>query len=211
MAFDPELGLESEATLTDVDGDRVVCRFDHPSPARAGVLPVTLLSAPGKKERLEEVTRAATALGARALHVLQSERSVFVGSEKHAQRLRSIAIDAARQSGRGDLPQILGPNPLDAALLSVKPSVRFLLDPRAGASLESLAGAVGPSAEIALCVGPEGGFSEQELQALQRAGFESVALGPLTLRAELAAVAALGYFAARLPGNRCEESRGEPF
>jgi 16S rRNA (uracil1498-N3)-methyltransferase len=49
-------------------------------------------------------------------------------------------------------------------------------------------------------IGPEGGWSERELAFSTEAGFECVALGPLILRTELAAAAALGCFVARLPG-----------
>lgn len=200
-AFDPELELECEATLTRTAGAQVWCGFDPPRPAaRVGALPVTLLQVPGKRERLEEVTRAATALGVRSVHMLRSERSTFIPSDKHAERLRAIAIDAARQSGRGDLPRILGPNTLESVLECVQPGLRLCLDARAEVSLESRVRGGLPETEVALCVGPEGGFSDGELAALQAAGFERVALGPLTLRSELAAVAALGYFAARLPG-----------
>lgn len=202
VAFDPEAAVECTVAIQRCSVGRVTCEFGVVRPAsRRGELPVTLLQAPGKTERLEEVVRAATALGVRGVHVLRSERSVFIPSEKHRERLRSIAVDGARQSGRGDLPRIEGPSTLLDALASVSASVRLCLHPRSPTSLAERLGAASLDAEVALLVGPEGGFSDAELAAIARLGFELAALGPLTLRAELAAIAALGALAARLPGS----------
>jgi len=201
-AFDPEAAKECTVTVLQVQGGRVECAFGAlRAPALVGALPVTLLQAPGKSERMEEVVRAATALGVRAVHVLRTERSVFVPSSKHLQRLRSIAVDGARQSGRGDLPELLGPNSLGEALASLRAPLRVCLHPRADVPLETCVREHAPGSEVALCVGPEGGFTDEELGVLDAAGFRLAALGPLTLRAELASVAALGFFAARLPGE----------
>lgn len=200
-AFDPEQAKECDAVVTRVSGALVEGEFQEPHSAVClGQLPVTLLQVPGKSERLEEVVRAATALGVRAVHVLQSERSAFIPSDKHRARLKTIAIEAARQSGRGDLPMIVGPTQLPLALESVGASIRICLHPRAPVALATRVASRAPSAEVSLCVGPEGGFSDAELVRLQDAGFELAAMGPLTMRAELASVAALGYFAASLPG-----------
>lgn len=201
VAFDPEAALEASARVVRSSGGQVECWFDEPRPARRrGEVSVTLLQAPGKSERLEDVVRAATALGVQRVHMLRSERSVFVPTVKHRQRLRAIAIDGARQSGRGDLPSIDGPTDLDVALEAVREPLRLCLHPRASVPLDVHLRSWTPRVEVALLVGPEGGFSDRELTLVTNAGFALAALGPLTLRAELAAIVALGCFAARLPG-----------
>ena len=207
MAFDPEEALEAEAVIVETSGGQVTCELRAPERAlRVGALSVTLFAAPGKGERFEEVVRAATALGVRALHLVKSERSVFVPRDRHRDRLRAIAIDGARQSGRGDLPTISGPTPLADAIRATRAPLRLCLHPRAPESLHALLGAWTPADEAAVLVGPEGGFSEPELTAVRDAGWLLGALGPFTLRAELAAIVALGCFASRAPGAPPEET-----
>jgi 16S rRNA (uracil1498-N3)-methyltransferase len=195
IAFDPEAGTECQARLVSVDRKLIRCELEAPVPARRrGTLDVTLLQAIGKAEKPEEVLRAATALGARAVTFIAAERSVARPSPVRAARLRGVAIEAARQSGRGDLPRIDGPMALDQALRSLEPAATKLrLDPLARVPLgERLA------TPAVLLVGPEGGWTGSEIESANAAGFEGVALGPLILRSELAATVALGCFAARL-------------
>ncbi|HLV64622.1 MAG TPA: RsmE family RNA methyltransferase, partial [Polyangiaceae bacterium] len=151
----------------------------------------------------EEVVRAATALGTRAITLVAAERSVARPDESRRARLRGIAIEAARQSGRGDLPALSGPERLERALApyAEQSTLKLCLDPRATVPLAARITEHPLDASAALLVGPEGGFSEAELDLAASSGFERVALGPLTLRTELAAVIALGCFAARLAGD----------
>jgi len=112
-------------------------------------------------------------------------------------------VAAARQSGRGDVPRITGPSTLEGALAELRGrslALRLCLHPRAERPLAELLAGSDVSLESALLIGPEGGFSDAELAVIGQNGFHLAALGPLVLRTELAAVAALGAFAARLPG-----------
>ncbi|HYO95615.1 MAG TPA: RsmE family RNA methyltransferase [Polyangiaceae bacterium] len=203
-AFDPEAALEASGLVTRIERGRVHCLIESPRPAsNVGVLPVTLLQCAGKGDKLEEVIRAATALGVRRIAIAVSERSVARPAETRLSRWRSIAIDAARQSGRGDVPSVEGPEPLRSwlAALADSPELKLCLQPRAPTPLASWIGPAEASAAVTLLIGPEGGLADVELDAAQAAGFGLAALGPLTLRTELAALAALGYFVARLPGR----------
>lgn len=199
VAFDPGAGVESAGRLSSLARKAVWCELEAPVPARnPGALAVTLIQGVGKSEKPEEVVRAATALGARGVTFVTTERSVARPNAARGARLRSVAVEAARQSGRGDLPNIDGPLPLEQALepWSGSDANKLTLDPLAARPLgERL---VLPAV---LLIGPEGGWSDVELARADSAGFERVALGPLTLRTELAAAVALGCFAARLPGN----------
>ena len=98
-------------------------------------------------------------------------------------RLRRVAIEAAKQSGRTELPGVEGPLALEA----VPPVEQGLVaDPRAGARVFEV---LDPARPVALAVGPEGGFAEEELRTLVERGFTPVTLGPRILRAETAACA----------------------
>ena len=194
-AFDPSARLEAEMTLLGVDGDGARVRFAEPVPARlVGLTGVTLIQCAGKGDKVDEVVRAATALGASAIVIAQSERTVARGapSQERRERLHAIALDAARQSGRGDLPELRGPLPL-ADVLSEwtrAPSLKLCLEPAASLSFGRALAERG-ARDLALLVGPEGGFASDERAAAEAAGFVLVRLGSLVLRTELAGAAAV--------------------
>ncbi|HKY37792.1 MAG TPA: RsmE family RNA methyltransferase [Polyangiaceae bacterium] len=193
VVFDPEAGLEAEAVLLrDVPA---VARVSEPraAPAASG-RQVTLLQGLAKGDKPEQVLRAAVALGARRVRFVRTERSV-AGAELRLDRLRAVMLDAARQCGRGDLPELFGPLDLEAGA-QVEAELRYVLDPSAGQSLVDALRVAGSSLSLALAVGPEGGFSLQEQGLLVGAGFIPVRLGAHVLRTELAAIAALAVVAA---------------
>ncbi|HTQ07305.1 MAG TPA: RsmE family RNA methyltransferase [Polyangiaceae bacterium] len=195
-AFDPVARNEADATLVAIERDHVLARFGEPRPASVvGLEQVTLVWCAGKGDKPDDVVRAATALGVSSIVVATSERSVArapATPERHA-RLAAIALDAARQSGRGDLPSLEGPVELARALDDARANtaLKLCLEPTAstelGAALRERRGR-----GLALLVGPEGGFAEDELELARDAGFTLVRFGSLVLRTELAAVAALG-------------------
>lgn len=201
IAFDPAAALESHATVLEATRDRVLCRLEPPRPGEVPDGPrVTLIQCAGKGDKIEDVIRTATALGAAAIVFTESERAVvrFGGADtdkRHA-RLQAVALDAGRQSGRGDLPEIALAGSLPEALArTTSGALKFCLDPEASTRFyDGLTGYRGE--EIALLVGPEGGLSSAEYDAAQAAGFTRVRLGKFTLRTELAAAAALGALAA---------------
>jgi len=195
-AFDVERKLEAEAEIVRVDRETVSCRIAEPGPARAiAERPVTLIQCSGKGDKVGDVIRAATALGAARIVIAISARSV-ARPERDArkdERWRTIALDAARQSERGDLPEFDGPAPLGEILDALKgdDSQKLCLHPGAELALGA-AIAEARTRALTLLVGPEGGFDAAELDRARAVGFSLVRLGPFVLRTELAAVAALG-------------------
>ncbi len=206
VAFDPEAATEASATVTSVLRGRVECEIAAPRAACSGSFGVTLYQALSKGDRIEQVVRAGTALGVHAVVLVRTERSLDVDAAPRRERLRTIAIEAARQSGRGDVPELRAPLTF-TQLLEEAPSLtaaRYCLSPRAEVSLPTRLERWQPPSSVALLVGPEGGFADAELSAAEAAGFLPTALGPLTLRTVLAALVALGCFAARVPVARAE-------
>jgi 16S rRNA (uracil1498-N3)-methyltransferase len=202
VAFDPAARLESPGEILRIDRDAVSVRLGPSEPAR--VVPpfdATLVQCAGKGDKVDDVVRSTTALGVRAIVVAESSRSVArVESDRAAkkrERWRAIALDAARQSGRGDVPEIDGPRPLADALSALRahPATKLCLDPRALTTFSSVTHAGG--SPIVLLVGPEGGLTDDELALADRAGFLRVRFGPFVLRTELAASAALAALLAR--------------
>ena len=158
--------------------------------------PVTLVQSLAKGDKLERVVRDATALGVTRIVMVAANRSIVrvdaSEREQRRQRCRRIAIEAARQSGRGNVPSILGPFALDEGARLVQDCpLRVLLSPDASVRLSSLL--VGRVAvPVAVCIGPEGGFEPNEEGLLRASGFEVVRFGDFTLRTETAATAVLG-------------------
>jgi 16S rRNA (uracil1498-N3)-methyltransferase len=109
-------------------------------------------------------------------------------AEERARRWRRIAGEAARQSGRSDVPEVAVPGTLSGSLQAPAGFERIVFHAGAGAPL---AEAVRPGAAGFLAVlGPEGGLTDREVRACLDGGCRLASLGPRVLRAETAAVAA---------------------
>jgi 16S rRNA (uracil1498-N3)-methyltransferase len=136
-----------------------------------------------KRDATDLVIQKATELGARDIRPLTSDRTNT--PRINLDRLKTIAIEAAEQSERLTIPTVHPPQDLHT-LLATWPKTRHL-----AAALERAA-APPPTSQTALLVGPEGGFSPRELDALHAAPFiQPVSFGPRILRAETAAIAGL--------------------
>jgi 16S rRNA (uracil1498-N3)-methyltransferase len=203
LLFDPERGVEALARLTS-DGHRTTCRVGELRPgSNRGLRGLDLYVGLSKAKALERAVRDAVALGVSQLTLLASEYAVPAppDAERFAARLRTIAIDEARQSERSNLPTFEGPLALDAALDRARAFGRqgrhCLLDPRSAApSLSSELSRIAPDLDephaLGLWVGPEGGFSDAERTSLSEGGVSVARLGSSILRVPLAVAVALG-------------------
>lgn len=196
--FDPESGREATGTVKSAHPNRVDLDVGELLDAPSVSLPLTLLQALGKGDKPEQSIRDATVLGASKVVLLQTERTVVkVGKNDRSERYRKVAIEAARQSGRSDVPEIEGPVEFTWALQQSRHELKLVCAWHVAARplLVALSDWNGKR-PLALLIGPEGGLSETELEAALREGFAPVSLGPLVLRTETAATVALGVIAA---------------
>jgi 16S rRNA (uracil1498-N3)-methyltransferase len=206
LLFDPASASEALAELVAIDAHTVTCVVGPPRPAsRLGLPGVHLVQALGKGDKPEDTLRAVVALGVGQVTFVESSRSVARVSDRAAnkrERLIKVAVEAARQSLRGDLPHVVGPlawrelqqvraaeTAMDATI-SPQP-LRLILDPMPDCRPLLAVLAERRAQQVELWVGPEGGFSDAEGADLSAAGGISVSLGPLVLRTELAALAAV--------------------
>ncbi len=162
--------------------------------------PVTLLYALSKGDKVDAVVRDATELGVTCVVVFAAERSIVKleddRAQKRTERWQKIAEEASRQSGRADPPQIAGPLPFAAALASVQTAHKWLLHPAAPMPLaDGLRAALTTTDGLAFAVGPEGGFSEEEIALGESQGFTTASFGTTTLRTETVPAAILGALA----------------
>jgi 16S rRNA (uracil1498-N3)-methyltransferase len=166
--------------------------------APSGGPEIWLLLALAKGEKVDLVVQKATELGVARVLPFAAERAVVrlepeKGAER-ARRWRKIAEEAARQCGRADVPEVLAPAPLEAGLAAIPPGFSTLVFHPGGMPL---AEAPPSPAGHAAVIGPEGGLTDAELAACERAGAQRASLGPRVLRAETAAIAAVALLQAR--------------
>ena len=164
--------------------------------AEAAPVEIALLVALAKGEKMDLVVQKATELGVARILPFGAERSVVRlepgKGEERAGRWRRIAAEAARQCGRADVPEVAAPVALDRALGALAPGTRAFVFHPGGGKLE------GPApASVAAVVGPEGGLTDAEVAACERAGARRATLGPRVLRAETAAIVAVALLQAR--------------
>ena len=155
-----------------------------------------LVFAPIKRARLDWLVEKATELGVAALVPVWTR---YTQSERlNLDRLRAHAVAAAEQSGRLSAPELRAPQPLDAMLADWPGDRRLLVcdETGSGEPIAAAAAQLGPG-PAALLTGPEGGFAQTELDSLEKLPFVTrVGLGPLVLRADTAALAAVAAYQA---------------
>jgi 16S rRNA (uracil1498-N3)-methyltransferase len=160
-------------------------------------LDLWLLFAPIKRARLDWLVEKATELGVAALVPVWTQRTQ--PERLNRERLRALAIAAVEQSERMSVPEIAAPQSLDRVLDAWPAGRPLVLCDESGAGVPIAEGLADVSRQgcAALLVGPEGGFSDRELDALGKLPIVTrVGLGPRVLRAETAAIAALAVFQA---------------
>jgi 16S rRNA (uracil1498-N3)-methyltransferase len=198
-------GISRPARIAEIGGDAVMVAFAAPV-QRHPPEPVTLLCAALiRPARFEWLIEKATELGATAIQPLICARGVVRPAEVGAARQtrwRRIAVEAAEQCGRVTLPDLWEPRAFLSALAGGE-SQRFIAaEPAHGPAppLGTLLAGIGAE-PVSLLIGPEGGFTPDELNAAIDAGVRPVSLGPYTLRAETAAIAALAVLADARAGD----------
>ncbi len=167
--------------------------------------PVTLGQAMVKSDRLELVIQKATELGVARIVPLELARSIVRLPEgkvpERKRRWKKIAEEAARQSGRADVPEVESPTRLevflDAAAQRGEAVAILWEEAREGLRLGAWVDQH-QDAPLAIVVGPEGGLTEEEVEAARAKGASVVGLGPRILRTETAGIVASALVLHRL-------------
>lgn len=182
LAFDGD-GLEAAAWVVAVDQRGVELQISEPRPGgREAALDVTLAVAVLKGDKLSDVVRKATELGVARVRLFAAAPVV---SERKLRRYRRVAEEAAKQCRRDVVPEVAAPVPL--AELALDEQALVVVPEADGRLREALAAAGG--GRLTFVTGPEGGLTEDELDALQHRGARPVRLGRRVLRAETAPIA----------------------
>jgi 16S rRNA (uracil1498-N3)-methyltransferase len=166
-------------------------------------LPLHLLLAVFKFDHMEWAIEKSTELGiARITPILarRTEKHLAQSALKRSERWRRIALEASKQSRRTDIPTIAEPIPLKQALAEETSPTRILLSETEQATTLAAALTAAKSSasetDTVLAIGPEGGWTPEEMSLFTEHQWQPVTLGPRILRAETAAIAAIAIASA---------------
>ncbi len=192
-------GTDYACTVREVGRDYVSASVAQALPCQSEPQSrVTLYQALPKGEKLEYIIQKSVELGVFALVPMHTRNCVSRPSQESGERKRlrwqRIADEAAKQCGRGVLPQVLPPVSFTEALEACQKDMRRILFHEK--AQRPLRGLVGQPADTAVFIGPEGGFAPHEVEAAAEAGVYICSLGPRVLRCETAGLCALSVLLA---------------
>ena len=204
-------GREFTGAIEAVRGSRVSASIGAArSIDRESPFQLTLVQCIPRGDRMDFIVQKATELGVLRIVPVLSQRSVVRLDEAQAAskqaHWRAVAVSACEQCGRNRLPGVEPPQPLLSYLGAMAPSgtdrmLRLVLEPERARQAQREARPIDSGAPAAsgaqIAIGPEGGFTPEELEVFDLSGFSRVSLGPRVLRTETAAIAAVAVLQAR--------------
>jgi 16S rRNA (uracil1498-N3)-methyltransferase len=192
-----EITTVTKHTLTG----RILETIIQPTPkAPALILGQALL----KGEKMDWVIQKATELGVTEIVPIESRHSVVQLKtdrvDHQLARWQRIALEAAQQSEQWRMPTIARPQSFPALLTgrAISTVPLMLTERRDGKSLQTVALPQDVNGSVLVLIGPEGGWSQEELEVAEQGGVKPITLGPHILRAETAAIAAISILQSRL-------------
>ena len=195
-------GRVARGTIETLDRDRATVRIDEEIPSREANVALHLAMSIIQLEKFELVLQKATELGVRSIIPLITDR-IELRRERYSgkqERWNRIVFEAVKQSGRSLFPSVEEPQAF--ADVIVRPGAKIVFDAETDGAAAPSAGDSVPEAGTAprivtLFIGPEGGWSEEEIALARGSGCTFERLGPRRLRAETAAIVACALVAAR--------------
>jgi len=193
-------GHAFRAEVRGLSRDRVDLAIVGPAaPGLAAPFPLTLATAVPKGDRFDWLIEKATELGVERVVPLRTERSVVEPRETKLDRLRRIIVEAAKQCGRDRLMTLERPATW-AEYLQREPARTRLVAHPGGAPAPSWPQVVAAQG-AALAIGPEGGFTDEEVASALAAGWRLASLGGPLLRIETAGLAGAATWLALAAGH----------
>jgi 16S rRNA (uracil1498-N3)-methyltransferase len=159
-------------------------------PQRESALRITFLQSLLKGEKMDLVVQKVTELGVGEIIPVVTERSQ-VRETRKLPRWKKIAEEASRQSGRSTIPEVRDIVRIERLFSACRVPPGIIFWEREGMSFRDALDDFRGSRELALFTGPEGGFSEGEIERAAKSGFIPVSMGKRILRAETASIAAV--------------------
>lgn len=191
--------------IVDIETDRVNLKVLESMEQRELPVNITLLQGIPKSDKLEMIIQKAVELGVSEIIPVKTKRVVVKIDEKKVDtkvnRWNAIAESAAKQSKRSIIPKVYEPISIDNALEIVKDfGVKLIPYENADGidKTRKILDNMDKTKNIAVFIGPEGGFEESEVERIKNSGFEVITLGKRILRTETAGLALLSNIMIRL-------------
>lgn len=191
--------------IVDIETDRVNLKVLESMEQRELPVNITLLQGIPKSDKLEMIIQKAVELGVSEIIPVKTKRVVVKIDEKKVDtkvnRWNAIAESAAKQSKRSIIPKVYEPMSIDNALEIVKDfGVKLIPYENADGidKTRKILDNMDKTKNIAVFIGPEGGFEESEVDSIKNSGFEVITLGKRILRTETAGLALLSNIMIRL-------------
>jgi 16S rRNA (uracil1498-N3)-methyltransferase len=196
-------GAQVLAEVDVVEKSDVRLRLLEPVPAAPELdVDITVAQAVLKGDKMDAVVRDVTMMGASAIRPVMAARTIVPARALDRERSTAIArwhrvaVSSAKQCGRAVVPRIDPAVGVDEVLRPPSEACRLMLTEPAVATKDGPNGPPDvPPASAVLLIGPEGGWTEAEIEAARDRGWRSWSLGPTTIRADAAALVALGALA----------------
>lgn len=183
-------GQEFEAEVTETGRREItVTVLSSEAVDRESRATLTLGVAMPKGDRQKMLVEKLTELGVTRLVPLRTERSVAALKGSALDKLRRGVIEASKQCGRNVLMSIDEPSRYEDFLRETEAAAKLIAHPYDGSSAS-----IGNAASIAVAIGPEGGFTDEEVTTAAAAGWGRLTIGRSILRIETAAIAAAALF-----------------
>ena len=185
------------AVLESVHGDSAEVRITEQLPSNESDVKVTLYQGLPKSDKLDFIVQKLTELGAGCVVPVKMERCVVKSDAKDGvkrrERLQKIAHEAAKQCRRACPPEVVEPLTWKQTLARMAEHDLVLVpwEDAQGLTLKKVFSEMPEAGNIGIVIGPEGGMSAAEVDAMAQTGARVVTLGPRILRAETAAVASV--------------------
>lgn len=194
ILFDGQ-GSEFLARIVDLQRHQVNCQILETRPVnREIVRRIAMGVALPKGDRQKFLIEKLTELGVHSLTPLKTDRGVVQPDGQTVERLRRAVIEASKQCGRNRLLEIHTPCQASEFFTSTNSiGLRLIAHPDDATRISQRLSEMirkSPSKDVAIAIGPEGGFTENELSHAAQAGWLFISLGPGILRIETAAIAA---------------------
>jgi len=197
ILFDGKSQQEASARITHLDRKSATISIQSiESTCRESFLDISLIQAISSADKMDFTIQKAVELGVKSIRPIFTERSQKPWKsdrlEKKWAHWNGIVVHACEQSGRTHLPQLHTPVSYQEYLaLRFTDRPTLILEPSANQTIKEIKH---ESGAFDILVGPEGGFTSQELLQAENAGIFQVKLGPRILRTETAGVAILTWF-----------------
>lgn len=186
-------GNAARGTVESIERDHAVIQTGEALPSRESNFSIHLAMAVIQLEKFELVLQKGTELGVKTFIPLVTER-VELRPERYSgkmERWQKILFEAVKQCGRAIVPKIEPPADFEEVI--ARSGDKILFD----ADAPPPTGNRQPATDLTILIGPEGGWSDDELRRARECGVHIERLGPRRLRAETAAIAAVSVLASR--------------